>query len=45
MIAYKKSIVISGWPAVGKTTVACELAKEFGLKIFNGGDILKKLAG
>jgi CMP/dCMP kinase len=25
--------------------VAGELAKEFGLKIFNGGDILKKLAG
>ncbi len=25
--------------------MACEFAKEFGLKIFNGGDILKKLAG
>ena len=25
--------------------MACELAKEFGLKIFNGGDILKNLAG
>lgn len=25
--------------------MAGELAKEFGLKIFNGGDILKKLAG
>ncbi|MGB8936586.1 MAG: cytidylate kinase family protein [Candidatus Nitrosopolaris sp.] len=35
---------MSGCPAVGKTTVAGELAKEFGLKIFNGGDILKKIA-
>jgi cytidylate kinase len=25
--------------------VASELAKEFGLKLFNGGDILKRLAG
>ncbi|MGI0020851.1 MAG: AAA family ATPase [Nitrososphaera sp.] len=38
------SIVISGWPAVGKTTIAGELAKEFGLSHYNGGDILKMLA-
>jgi cytidylate kinase len=37
-------IVISGWPAVGKTTMASELAKEFGLVTYNGGDILKMLA-
>ncbi|MDQ3837772.1 MAG: cytidylate kinase family protein [Thermoproteota archaeon] len=38
------SIIISGWPAVGKTTMAVELAKEFKLKTFSGGDILKMLA-
>jgi len=38
------SIVISGWPAVGKTTIATELASEFGYKHFNGGDVLKMLA-
>jgi len=41
----KTSIVISGWPAVGKTTVAAEIAKEFDFKVYNGGDILKLLAG
>lgn len=40
----KFSIVISGWPAVGKTTIARKLAEEFGLKMYNGGDILKMLA-
>src|SRR5437867_636346 len=40
----KLGIVISGWPAVGKTTVARELAREFGLKLYNGGDILKMIA-
>ncbi len=49
MMAAKKnnnnfSIVISGWPAVGKTTVASKLAQEFGLAMYNGGDILKVLA-
>jgi CMP/dCMP kinase len=50
MMAAKKknnnnfSIVISGWPAVGKTTVASKLAQEFGLAMYNGGDILKMLA-
>lgn len=38
------SIVISGWPAVGKTTMAIELAKIFDLKLYSGGDILKLLA-
>jgi CMP/dCMP kinase len=41
----KLSIVISGWPAVGKTTIAGKLAEEFGLVMYNGGDILKLLAG
>jgi cytidylate kinase len=46
MMAANKSfsIVVSGWPAVGKTTVASKLAEEFGLVIYNGGDILKLLA-
>src|SRR6185503_16569170 len=38
------SVVISGWPAVGKTTIAAKLAEEFGLVMYNGGDILKMLA-
>ena len=37
--------MISGWPAVGKTTMAVELAKKFNLKLYSGGDILKMLAG
>lgn len=40
----KFSLIVSGWPAVGKTTVAAELAAEFGLTIYNGGDILKQIA-
>ena len=40
----KLSIVISGWPAVGKTTIAENLAKNFNLKLWNGGDILKMMA-
>jgi CMP/dCMP kinase len=36
--------VISGWPAVGKTTMAIGLAKKFNLKLYSGGDILKLLA-
>lgn len=44
MAANKFSVVISGWPAVGKTTIAGKLAEEFGLVMYNGGDILKMLA-
>jgi len=45
MVAEKLfSIVISGWPAVGKTTIACKLAEEFDFVMYNGGDILKMLA-
>lgn len=39
-----KSIVISGPPAVGKTTVAKGLANEFKLIYLSGGDILKEMA-
>jgi len=39
-----KSIIISGPPAIGKTTIAKGLAKEFGLMHLSGGDILKELA-
>ena len=40
----KKSIVLSGPPAIGKTTIAKGLADEFNLKYLSGGDILKELA-
>ena len=39
-----KSVIISGPPAVGKTTVALGLAKEFNLQYISGGDVLKELA-
>ncbi len=39
-----KSVIISGPPAIGKTTIAIGLAKEFGLKYLSGGDVLKELA-
>ena len=39
-----KSIVISGPPAVGKTTVAKGLAEEFQIEYLSGGDVLKKMA-
>ncbi|MDP9196951.1 MAG: cytidylate kinase family protein [Thermoproteota archaeon] len=38
------SIVISGSAAVGKTTLAEYLAKEFKFTVYNGGDILKNIA-
>ena len=40
-----KSIIISGPPAIGKTTIAKRLAKEFDVQYLSGGDILKELAG
>ena len=39
-----KSIVISGPPAVGKTTVAKGLADEFQFQYLSGGDVLKEMA-
>lgn len=39
-----KSIIISGPPAIGKTTISKGLAKEFGLASLSGGDVLKELA-
>lgn len=37
-------MIISGPPAIGKTTIAKGLAKEFRLKYLSGGDVLKELA-
>ena len=37
-------MIISGPPAIGKTTVAQGLAEEFNLKYLSGGDILKEMA-
>ena len=39
-----KSIIISGPPAIGKTTIAKAITEEFGLTHLSGGDILKELA-
>ena len=39
-----KSIIISGPPAIGKTTIANGIAEEFDLVHLSGGDILKELA-
>jgi CMP/dCMP kinase len=39
-----RSVIVSGLPAVGKTTIAKGLAKEFGLKYLSGGDVLKDMA-
>jgi len=39
-----KSIIISGPPAIGKTTVAKAVAEEFNLTHLSGGDILKEFA-
>jgi CMP/dCMP kinase len=39
-----KSVIVSGPPAIGKTTIAKGLAKEFGLKYLSGGDVLKEMA-
>jgi len=37
-------IIISGMPAVGKTTIARALAREYGLTYYCGGDALKEIA-
>ena len=39
-----KSIIISGPPAIGKTTIANGIAEEFDLVHLSGGDVLKELA-
>jgi len=39
-----RSVIISGPPAIGKTTIAKGLAKEFDLKYLSGGDVLKDMA-
>lgn len=39
-----KSIIVSGPPAIGKTTVAKGLAAAFGMQSLSGGDVLKELA-
>ena len=38
------SVVVSGPPAIGKTTIAKGIASEFNLTHLSGGDILKELA-
>ncbi|MBI3842098.1 MAG: cytidylate kinase family protein [Thaumarchaeota archaeon] len=40
----QKSVIISGPPAIGKTTIAKGLASELDLKYLSGGDVLKELA-
>jgi CMP/dCMP kinase len=39
-----RSVIVSGPPAIGKTTIAKGLAKEFHLKYLSGGDVLKEIA-
>ncbi len=39
-----RSIIISGLPAVGKTTVAEAIAKNLSLTYYSGGDMLKEIA-
>lgn len=38
------SVIISGLPAVGKTTIAKAIADKFNLKQYSGGDVLKEMA-
>src|SRR3972149_7580478 len=38
------TIIISGMPGTGKTTLANGLAKKFGLKTFTGSDVFKDIA-
>lgn len=39
-----KAIIISGMPAVGKTTVSRQVAKALGKPLVGGGDVLKEMA-
>lgn len=39
-----EAIIVSGMPAVGKTTVSRVVAEELGLKLVGGGDVLKEMA-
>ena len=39
-----KAIIISGMPAVGKTTVSKQVAEAFGIPMVGGGDVLKEMA-
>ena len=38
------AIIVSGMPAVGKTTVSRIIADSLGLKVVGGGDVLKEMA-
>jgi len=38
------AIIVSGMPAVGKTTVSKLLGEALGLKVAGGGDVLKEMA-
>lgn len=39
-----RAIIVSGMPAVGKTTVSKTVAESLGLKLVGGGDVLKEMA-
>ena len=39
-----KAIIISGMPAVGKTTVSRKVADALGIPMVGGGDVLKEMA-
>ncbi len=39
-----EAIIVSGMPAVGKTTVSKLLADALGLRVVGGGDVLKEMA-
>ena len=39
-----RAIIVSGMPAVGKTTVSRAVAKELKLQVVGGGDVLKEMA-
>jgi CMP/dCMP kinase len=43
-VAAVDAIIISGMPAVGKTTVSKMVARELELKVVGGGDVLKEMA-